>query len=1131
MMKFIRNILIFTALVAVVEAASAQRRTETSVLADGTIYKIGVAADGIYQITYDDLVRFGISPATLNPKKISMFGNEAGMLPEANAKPCIDDLTEMDIIVTGEDDGSFDTDDKIMFYGQSPVTSKREGGLLLHQTNYYSDSTYYFLKIDNQQDGKRMSVRQQAESDDYVTVTDFVDLKYHEIDKDNHYKRGRKWYGEVISGQTQKTMTFPFSFANAEVGSVGRVNIGFIGASKSENIKVRFSVNGKQVMDDKTVAKVGDLLWGREYELNAPFNVDGDDVDVTIEIIADNSSSKVAVDFIDVNVSRLLRYENEQLAFGVSATSGHAVVNLLKIDNYYDDMVLLDVTNPLSPARLEYDVENQSLRRMSFPYENRCLLVRPSDFMSVASVKKIDNQNLHGPSDADFAEMLIITDRIFAEQAEEIKAIHEDEDGMVSAVAFVDEIYNEFSSGSQDVTAIRNYIRVINGRSESLKYVLLLGRGSCDYKNILGYSNNFVPPYESLNVISEIDSYVSDDYFGLMDPDEGEELIGKMDLGVGRIPVVDVAEAEIAVGKIRRYIDASRSMRSWRNDMVFISDDKKSYAKNCDALEKIVDTLKPQINISKIYADAYVRQKKSDGSYYYPEATEAIMKRFSQGAMMITYLGHGGVKGLSQSNLLRIDNIVNFDNYDRLPFVVTATCEFSAFDDPSFVSAGERMFKMNDGGAIAMYTTTRPTYSSTNFTIMKNFYKSAFNSDRPRNSTIGEIVMHTKKLNSSNSSNYVSYVLFGDPALRLAYPKCDITVTSVNDYDLKKDFIVGAMETMTVCGMIANSDGNVDTAFNGVVDVEMFDNESTFWTLNNSGESGNETMDFKYHSDVLFQGKASVVNGLFSIIYNVPRTVNHQKGKARLSLYAVDTLRSIDAHGYMNNLKVDGVATVATDNEGPDIQMFWNGQQQPGTAVAKYGVLTATISDPQGIYHYDNAIGRNIMLTHNSLSDNESRNVNAYFEPAIDDFTKGTLKIEFENLSSGMHEFVLDAWDTHDNSSRAVLNINVSDKSEILSIVDVVNSPNPFKDYTVFKFNCLKQNAVFDMTITIRDVLGRAVNVLQYNMLTSGYGEVEWDGCDNAGRHLIPGTYVYNVYVKDADGNVYLTNQKMIVTN
>ena len=444
---------------------------------------------------------------------------------------------------------------------------------------------------------------------------------------------------------------------------------------------------------------------------------------------------------MSLNVWRSLTYTDEQLQFPVFADDNKPL-RIVSIDEATQDMTVVDVTEPLSPKIQNFDIEDGKIQyKISCETPSSYVVYKESDLKSVKSINKIGNQNLHSVFSAD---MLIITHKIFAEQAEELKAFHEEEDGMLSEVVFVDEIYNEFSSGAQDVTAIRNFIRMVYKRSPELKYVLILGRGANDYKNVEGYDNNFVPPYEALNVVNEINAYVTDDYYGLMDNDEGEECLGLMDLGVGRIPVVDAYEAEIVVEKIKRYVNSVKNMGKWRNNILLFADDNKEYSKSNDLLDSQVTSLKPTFNVDKVYSDAYIRQKMASGAFYYPEVTSSILDKFDEGIMLMNYYGHGGVKGLSNSNLLRITDIDKMENRYRLPFVSTGTCEFSAFDDASFVSAGEIMFKMENGGAIGMYTTTRPTTSSINSRIIRTLYKHILTGNNMRTLRMGDFIRLTK---------------------------------------------------------------------------------------------------------------------------------------------------------------------------------------------------------------------------------------------------------------------------------------------------------------------------------------------------------------------------------------------------
>ncbi|MGN0033891.1 MAG: type IX secretion system sortase PorU [Candidatus Limimorpha sp.] len=1107
------KIIILTALLLLCELSFAQRYVENSVLKDGTIYKVGVVEDGMYLISFDELYAAGIDVSALQIDNISLFGNVNGVLPESNSSDCYDDLTEMSICV--DENG-------IVFYGQNPAKWTLTNGYYKYNTNYYSDTTFYFLKINNVEKGRRMAFEEESQEDYNEVVTSFLDKKYHEKDLHNHYHRGRKWYGETLNGGGCEPLSFSFEFKNADVSQPAFLELGFVGASKTENFYLNVSVNDVSVLDDVFINKAGTYAFGVEKVVGSEFAVDSDIVNVSLSSTAENNSSIVGVDFISVNAWRSLRYENEQLNFGLINGFGLMKPKLIKIDNAASDMLLYDVTDPLNPMVQRFTAESNGISFRKNAVSNSFVLLNDDDFLRISSIRLIENQNLHSLKSAD---MLIITDKVFSVQADEIRDIHESEDGLLCEVVFIDEIFNEFSSGSRDITGLRNFIRMVYSRDSELKYVLLLGRGTNDYKDIEGYGGNFIPPYEASNSVNEITAYVSDDYFGLLDMNEGEDCYGKMDVGVGRIPVLTSEEADIVVGKIRKHIDKGKTFGAWRHNMLFVSDDSKEYSKNCDAIESIIATLKPSINIDKVYADAFVREVNASGAYCYPSATASILEKFEEGIMMMTYVGHGGVQGLSNSNLFRIKDIAKLTNEYSMPFVITGTCEFSAFDDASFVSAGERLFKMEGGGAIAMYTSTRPTVSSTNFTILKSIHNNFFQGDNIRTLRFGDFARLTKGENASNSSNYVSYVLFGDPALRFDYPKKNIKVSEVNTGTTYFNNVLSPMDSVVVQGFIEDDKGDVDYAFNGYLYPKMFDNISVYNTLNNSG-TNNNNYSFKCYSDVIYEGKVSVKDGFFSFSFIIPRSVNNHKGNARLSLYAVDTIRDIDANGYYDAFIVGGVSTNAPDAEGPEITMLWNGQEEPGTDLSNEGVLTAKIFDPQGIYHYGTTLGRDIVLVHETESGSSTVIVNKYFTPQIDSYTSGQIDLAFENLEEGRNVFTLRAWDLHDNSNQETFVVNVARTPHEKRIKNVRNYPNPFSGSTVFTVDYNNANPIVEVVIDIFDVMGRRVNTLYFNDVD----EMEWNGCDNMGRTLDAGTYLYKVSVSDCEGNHYQTNQILIIS-
>ena len=1104
-MKKVCNILIVTLLLTLSYVSEAHDFATNSVLKDGTIYKVGVVEDGVYRITFEQLAAIGVDVNALNINNISMFGNVSGMLPEANNAVFYDDLTEMDILV--DENG-------IVFYGENQHRWTIASDFYKYQTNYYSDTTFYFLKIDNQNVGRRMEAQPQDEREHVSVITSFLDKQYHELNLHNHYHRGRKWYGEEITVDDADNFKIPFVFKNIITAQQAAVEVSFVGSSAVDGTVARVKVDGTQVGSDVRIAKAGQYSYGVEKSVNELFNPNGDVVEVSLEVTSSNAATFLGLNYISVNAWRSLRYENEQLKFSVNRMS-HPIVELVNIENVNENAVLLNVTSPIHPKIQEFSRTGDIIGFKEFIIgENNYVLYGEDDFMNIISIQRVDNQNIHSVADV---EMLIITDKIFAAQAEEIKNIHEENEGLVSNVVYIDEIYNEFSSGSLDVSAIRNFVRMVYEKSSNLKYVLLLGRGTNDYKNVEGYGGNFLPPYEATNSVSEIQAYVSDDYFGLMDEDEGRDCYGKMDVAVGRMPVLTPDEAEIVIGKIRRYMDFAKTNGKWRNNMLILADDSKTYSKSCDELEVIMDSKDNTLNINKIYSDSYVRVKLSDGSYAYPDVTSSIVNSFNEGMMMMTYLGHGGVKGLSASNIFRIKDIESLENYYKLPFVVTGTCEFSAFDDASFVSAGERLYTMDKGGAICMYTTARPTQPTTNKAILKTFVDKAFSNDNIKTLTMGDIVLLTKRENASNSANFLSYIFFGDPALRFTYPEKRIVVSKIDDLDTISEVHLAPMDSVRVEGWVADADGNVDVTFNGVVYPKLFDNKSTFTTLNNQGIINN-VFTYTNYSDVLYEGGFPVVNGRFSCMFKVPRSVNNQNGYAKLSFYAVDTINEADANGFFKKIIVDENPSVTPTFEGPEINLSWN-----------EGHLSATLHDPYGFYHYSSVIGRDMMLCVESKNESKSLIVNDYFEQTVGDFTSGKIDLDLDLLEEGDNLISLRAWNTHDVSNTASITVNVVGNELVKSMKNVVNYPNPFSESTCFTIEYDKDNVTVDVDIHIYDVAGRLVNVLEYNDLSGTILKMDWNGFDAYGNHLASGVYIYKVYLKDSEGFESNTSQRMIV--
>lgn len=1103
---------------------------DQSVLSEGHWIRIGITESGVYKIGYDDLALMGLQPDEIDPRNIGIFGNGGYMLPEQNSISRYDDLFENSIMVAGESDGSFDSEDAIYFYAESPIkwSYVQYNTRFKHAVNYYSDTTFYFLNVKSDAQGKRIQSKPQSNLASSREITTFLDRQYHERDLENLIKSGKEWFGEEFT-KNHPNRNFIFNFPNRVIERPAYFDIHFAGRSISESFYFSAQANGQQLVNPTMLLQLGptNAVHARDSYQSASFLTDSDQVDVEVSIQAENDNSMGWLNYIRLNSWRYLYYENEHLKFRNPESVGSEVISLFRISGCNENLFLWDVTDPLMVKKQEFDYsEGQINFKVATDSLREYILFSISDAKDIGSFEMITNQNLHAIESCD---MLIISHPDFIDNAHELAQTHYEDDGLVSTVINVNEIYNEFGSGIPDVTAIRDFIRMVYLRSDQqLKYVLLFGDASYDYKNIVFNKANFVPTYQGTGSLVETQSFVSDDYFGLMGPNEGNEMDGILDLGIGRFPVANAHDADIMVKKVQHYLDEQRSqMGEWRNKITFVADDKDTnlHLNQAETLAKQVDTAYVNLNIRKIYLDSYKRISVP-GGYRYPDANTTLLSEIHDGSLIINYTGHGGITGLSDEKVFTISEIENLNNFDRMPFFITATCEFSRFDNPAFVSAGEQLLLNSNGGGIALMTTTRLAFAHSNFAINRRVYATMFSSDKSEINRLGDIIRASK----NPTSTYVyNFVLLGDPALRLTYPKYEVTVTKFNSQILPAPTdTLGAMAEVKLEGYINDRDGTILEGFNGHLFPKMFDKKTSYKTLANDQSS--QVALFTYFDKLLYRGRVTVINGRFELAFKLPRDIAYQFGKSKISFYAIDTVDFRDAGGYYDKMVVGGFdETVAIDATGPEIILFANDKNfENGDYASSDAVIYVQISDPQGIHFLGTSIGRDIVLTHESAVTDKFI-VNHLFETSFDNSNTGSFIFPLTELENGVHKIKIKAWDLHNNSSEKEIWFIV-DQNAGVSIREVINYPNPFAEETKFVFSHNKPNELLDIQIDIFNQMGSWVASLNEKSITEGSRSepVRWDGKDASGRKLSPGLYVYRLSVRDAQGKTASVYQRFI---
>ncbi|NNE25894.1 MAG: type IX secretion system sortase PorU, partial [Saprospiraceae bacterium] len=753
----------------------------------------------------------------------------------------------------------------------------------------------------------------------------------------------------------------------------------------------------------------------------------------------------------------------------------------------------------------------------------------------------IGNQNLHAIDRADF---LIIYYSAFEEAAEKLADHRRTNDNMIVVTADIDQIYNEFGGGKKEPTALRDFVRMLYTRDSNFQYLLLMGDASYDFRGIdqnIPYEN-FVPTFETLESLDPIEGFPSDDFFALLSPNEGEEsLNGALDIGVGRIPCKTASEAEAVVNKIIHYDTSPACFGEWRQSIGFAADDQdipvdKVHVIQSDGIAKIVDANHPEFNQQKIFFDAF-SQESTPGGQRYPDANAAINDNINKGMLSLGYLGHGGPKGWAQERVLQINDVLSWNSYNNLPILITATCSFTGFDEPTFVSAGEHALLNPNGGVIALFTTVRAVYSSSNRRLTEEVFKKIFSRNDGRRLRLGDIVKESQNANSADTtrSNSRKFMLIGDPSLTIAMPEHKVVVDAFNEIAVDPDRLdtLGALDRAIIEGRIISAIDSSDLSnFDGEIFLTVYDKEAERRTLDNDGVGS--TYAFDIRNSILYKGSASVTNGAFKIEFILPKDINFDYGKAKLSFYATDNATT-DAGGYYDNFIVGGISdNLVNDNTGPDIQIFMDDRSFIfGDRTSRNPVMIVDLEDENGINLSSTSIGHDIT----AYLDDRSASpliLNEFFTPTIDQLGAGTVEYQFQNLELGIHNVYVKAWDILNNSNEVMTEFFVSEDDEGF-VKNLINYPNPFNNLTTFAFEHDLNSSNIDVAISIYALNGVLVKTINEQKFSSGgkIDDIIWDGRDE-NRNLLPnGIYIYKIKLTTSEFNQQRESdfQKLVILN
>lgn len=1128
-------------------------RSTSSVLASGEWHRFGVLKDGVYRLTYSDLENIGVEVEAISPDQINIYGNGYGMLPKQNSVDRPDDLQANAIEIVGGQDGSFDPDDFILFYARGPHkwTYNATDSEFRHVKHQYCDTSYYFLAIDAGIP-KRITVVEPTAQPATHDVSAFDDYMFYELDQNNLIKSGRNMFGEIFDIQNSYTFSGDaYTFPNIRTDEQAKVRVQaaarHIAVPGSSNFSI--SVNGQASAQLNIPGVSGNYTqsFANVRTTRLDFLPNNPSFEIQIGYQPPASTSRGWLDFISINVRRSLTMFGNQMSFRDINSVGQGNVANFTLTNAASVRKIWDVTDPTNARSINFGVNAPVISfRMDASVLAEYIAFTESGFLSPVYFGRVQNQNLHALGIQQPVKMVIVTHPLFLNEALDLASFHTNHpvDPLYTEVVTNQQVYNEFSSGMADVTAIKDFMRLLyeraNGNEDLMpKYLLLFGDGSFDNRSRSVGNTNYVLTYQSENSTSPIGSYVSDDYFGLLDFIEGESQQDIADIGIGRLPVQNRQEAQAAVRKIKHYMTTdfstdlahcsgvgAGSFGEWRNRTLFIGDDGDGnlHMTHARELAKMVEENHPEYNVSKLMLDAYPRISTPGGDRI-PEVNNVIRESVERGLLILNYSGHGGEVGWAHERILDVSTIRNWQNFDALALFVTATCEFTRFDDPSRTSAGEYVFLNPNGGGCALLSTTRLVFASANFDLSEQFYDVVLKHEEYDDLRLGDVTRLTKA-NGPGSINSRSFALIGDPAMRLAYPQEKVYTTAITDTLGNPLDTLKGLGNVRVTGYVGSADGTVLPDFNGLVTVTIFDKASNVTTL---GQTGNP-FSFSTHRNVIYRGKAGVTNGQFQFTFIVPRDINLAvDSTGRFSYYALSD--ETDAHGFVNGVTMGSIdENAAVDEQGPEISLFMNDENFVfGGMTDENPVIFAKLFDDSGINMVGTGIGHDLSAILNQES-SQPIILNDYYESDLDTYKSGTIRYQLNDLEEGSYTLSLKGWDVHNNSGESYTEFIVAESEEFV-LSHVLNYPNPFTTYTEFSFEHNQVCSFLNVQIQVFTVSGKLVKTINTVSNTSGFriDPIAWNGLDDYGDQLARGVYVYKVKVRAPSGEKVEKFEKLVI--
>jgi len=1129
-------------------AFSQSQYADSSILKSGKWIKIAIANEGVYKIDVAFLKKFGLANQVLPTSQIRLYGHATNLLPENNSEKVIDDLREIALYVQDGSDGFFNNADYALFYahGSNLCAFDSLANTYRYTKNIYSDTVYYFLTVSESKDlPKRMDI--QPEYTRYDIEIDNYDYRIlYEVDAYNLLNSGKVWLGEGFGKMDNLPLQVAIPVDTSNIVRTGTVQVKgtFVSRSVGTSPSVfTVSANKQAVATLHMPILSGGFLDAfaatDSFQTVFPYN-DFDNLE--IRFAPATNFAQGWLDWISVSFPKKIKLSaSGTLFFRSKGSVGANRAASFTLAQANAATMVWDITQKADPiiSKLLED-KNKS----QFHIINDASVLReyvafhPATIATPKVAYAIDNQNLHAPTQTDY---LLITAPKYVQQAHRLAQFHTQRYRRKVLVVTTHQIANEFAVGVDNPIGIRNFIKMHYLRrkdtAKTVLHVCLLGAGNVNYKSAIR-NNASVPCYESNNSFNPLLTYTSDDFFAFLDNDEQMDVasqapIPTLDVAVGRLPVTNEQEAKQIVDKILAYHQPA-SLGNWRNKALFVADDKdyNLHVQDAEYMSNLLAQKGQYFNQQKLYLDAFTQETSANGSMY-PLVNKSIINLINRGTLLVNYTGHGGYERLADETIFAQNEVLALNNAQKLPLFVTATCDFLPFDNPEKTSLGQQLLLGSANGAIALMASTRIVFANSNKIMNAQYLATIFQKNRlGAYLTMGEAAMAAKNATYVQSSDFYNnrkFALLGDPGIQLALPAYNILIDSVvNENGLPTDTLC-ALEKYVFKGSIREQTGAIVNHFNGQLNIALYDKPQTITTLGNSTQSPPTT--FQQQNNCLFNGVASVYDGVFTFSVVLPKNKDNLVGRGKLSLYAADTVRQIDAWQSDTSLVI-GIPSkraLVADTKAPKVQVYLNDTTfTNGRIVNNKPLLLVQLSDESGIQIAHSGEG-NQPVAFLDGDENNKILLNDYYVANANEYGMGTIQYVLGNLNAGFHTLTLQVWDVWGNATQTSINFIVVSDNQLV-VKNVKNYPNPFSGTTHFSFEHNQPNQNLDVTIDIYNLYGAHVHHLQQVVNTPGNvcNSLSWDAQKISGFKLTRGIYIYRIIVHSKAG-IAQTAQKLFL--